>query len=152
LVQKFGTPVTTPYVSITHFFPDPALLIQESVDDIAQIGLPKARAATILAIAQFVVDGGLNLPPGTTLDEVVIRLKTVRGIGEWTAQYIALRALRFPDAFPGGDLGLQKAAANREEQRLSEAQLLTRIAPCSPWRGYAALLLWQSLHKESKTT
>ncbi len=75
-------------------------------------------------------------------------LKTVVGIGEWTAQYIALRALRFPDAFPAGDLALQKAAAIAPEIRITEKQLLQRASAWSPWRSYAALLLWQSLSKE----
>jgi AraC family transcriptional regulator of adaptative response / DNA-3-methyladenine glycosylase II len=73
-------------------------------------------------------------------------MKSVHGIGEWTAQYIAMRALRFTDAFPAGDLGLQKAAMEAEDaKRLTEKQLLTRAASWSPWRGYAALLLWHSL-------
>ncbi|MET3106147.1 AraC family transcriptional regulator of adaptative response / DNA-3-methyladenine glycosylase II [Oxalobacteraceae bacterium GrIS 2.11] len=148
LVQQFGTPVTTPFARVTHHFPDPPTLAKVSVEEMAKIGLPKARAATIIAIAQFAADGGLVMTPGTSLDETVAHLKTVRGIGEWTAQYIALRALRFSDAFPAGDLGLQKAAAVDIEDsagRLTETQLLRRAASLSPWRGYAALLLWRSL-------
>jgi AraC family transcriptional regulator of adaptative response / DNA-3-methyladenine glycosylase II len=77
------------------------------------------------------------------LEDAVVRLKTVRGIGDWTAQYIALRALRFPDAFPAGDLGLQKAASEEgASSRLTEKQLAARAAAWAPWRGYAALLLW----------
>ena len=79
-------------------------------------------------------------------DVAVPALKTVPGVGEWTAQYIALRGLRFPDAFPAGDLGLQKAASGIEGGRLNEAQLLARAAAWAPWRGYAALLLWHGLH------
>jgi len=82
---------------------------------------------------------------GQTHESMVERLKTVKGIGEWTAQYICLRALRFPDAFPAGDLGLQKAAALPPETRLSEKQLLLKSQQWSPWRAYAALHLWQSL-------
>lgn len=152
LVQQFGTRTTTPYTGITHHFPDPAVLAQISVERMAEIGLPKARAATIIAIAQFAADGGLILAPGVGLDQAVAHLKTVRGIGEWTAQYIALRALRFSDAFPAGDLGLQKAAAadvQSGESRISERQLLDRVKHLSPWRGYAALLLWQSLSNAS---
>jgi AraC family transcriptional regulator of adaptative response / DNA-3-methyladenine glycosylase II len=87
------------------------------------------------------------MKPGTTLEEAVARLKSVPGIGEWTAQYVALRALRFPDAFPAGDLGLQKAAARMASlgERLTEKQLLAQARAWSPWRGYAALLLWHSL-------
>ncbi len=148
LVQQFGRPVATPFATVTHHFPDSADLAQISVERMAQIGLPKARAATIIAIAQFAAEGGLALAPGTTLDEAVTHLKTVRGIGEWTAQYIAMRALRYPDAFPAGDLGLQKAAAidmDIQSARITEAQLLKRVQNLSPWRGYAALLLWESL-------
>ena len=148
LVRQFGTPLTTPFSSVTHHFPDQAVLARISVEQMAQIGLPKTRAATIIAIAQFAADGGLALAPGATLEQAVAQLKTVRGIGEWTAQYIALRALRFPDAFPAGDLGLQKAAAldvDASGGRITETRLLLRAQSLSPWRGYAALLLWQSL-------
>lgn len=151
LVQKFGTPLCTPFSRITHHFPDPDKLAKVSVEEMAQIGLPKARAATIIAIAQFASEGGLTSAPGASLEQAVAQLKTVRGIGEWTAQYIALRALRFPDAFPAGDLGLQKAAAvdmKNSTGRISEAQLSERAKSLSPWRGYAALLLWQSLQHQ----
>jgi AraC family transcriptional regulator of adaptative response / DNA-3-methyladenine glycosylase II len=150
LVKRYGQPIATPFTNITHHFPEPATLATQGVDEMAQIGLPKARAATIIAIAQFARDGGLIFAPGATLDQVIAQLKTVRGIGEWTAQYIALRALRFPDAFPAGDLGLQKAAAvdvKDSAGRITEAQLLKRAHSLSPWRGYAALLLWQSLNE-----
>ena len=147
LVQQFGTPVRTPCAGITHHFPEPQHLAAQSVERMAQLGIPKTRAATLINVAQFAAQGGLELAPGTSLDEAVEHLKTVRGIGEWTAQYIALRALRFPDAFPAGDLGLQKAAAPLNgARRLSESALLKRTSHLSPWRGYAALLLWQSLH------
>lgn len=145
LVQQFGIPVTTPFAGITHHFPEAAQLARISVERLSQIGLPKTRAATVLAVAQFAADGGLEITPGASLEQAVAQLKSVRGIGEWTAQYIALRALRFPDAFPAGDLGLQKAAAENSEMKISEAQLLDHAKTWSPWRGYAALLLWESL-------
>jgi AraC family transcriptional regulator of adaptative response / DNA-3-methyladenine glycosylase II len=85
---------------------------------------------------------------GVSKDAMVTQLKTVAGIGEWTAQYIALRALRYPDAFPAGYLGLQKAAALAPEIRMTEKALHQRSQAWSPWRAYAALLLWQSLSKE----
>jgi len=149
LVTQFGTPLGTPLAGVTHHFPDPKQLAQVSVEQMAQIGVPKTRAAALIAVAQFAAQGGLEQKPGTSLEDAVSHLKTVRGIGEWTAQYIALRALRFPDAFPGGDLGLQKAATpDNAAQRLTETELLTRTADLSPWRGYAALLLWQSLNHQ----
>jgi len=147
LVQQFGTPVETPFAGISHHFPEALKLAGVSPEIMAGIGMPKSRAATLIAVAQFAADGGFDLAPGTGLDQAVAQLKTVRGIGEWTAQYIALRALRYTDAFPAGDLGLQKAATPAHAgQRLTEAQLLARVNHLSPWRGYAALLLWHSLN------
>jgi AraC family transcriptional regulator of adaptative response / DNA-3-methyladenine glycosylase II len=141
LVARFGIAEATPFDRVTHRFPKPAALAEASAADIAAIGLPLARAQTILNLARFAAEGGLHMPPGLTLEESIARLRTVRGIGDWTAHYIALRALRFPDAFPAGDLGLQKAAAD-DGGRLTEKQLAARAAAWSPWRGYAALALW----------
>lgn len=148
LVRAFGAPMTTPFAEVTHHFPSVALLAQLPVEEIAKIGVPKSRAATIQNLARFALAGGLQQKIGASADAVVAEFKTVVGIGEWTAQYIALRALRFPDAFPAGDLGLQKAAAIAPETRITEKQLLQRASVWSPWRSYAALLLWQSLSKE----
>ena len=148
LVRAFGESIDTPFAAVTHHFPSIALLAQLPVEDIAKIGVPKSRAATIQNVARFALAGGLQQKIGASADAVVADLKTVVGIGEWTAQYIALRALRFPDAFPAGDLGLQKAAASAPQTRITEKQLLERAKAWSPWRSYAALLLWQSLSKE----
>lgn len=140
LVARFGDPVVTPFAQVARHFPL-ADALAEAEEGIAAIGLPRTRAQTIAALARFAAQGGLQLRPGIGLDEAVERLKSVRGIGDWTAHYVALRALRFPDAFPAGDLGLQKAAAEGGE-RLTEKQLTARAAAWSPWRGYAALALW----------
>jgi AraC family transcriptional regulator of adaptative response / DNA-3-methyladenine glycosylase II len=144
LVQAFGMPIATPFTGVTHHFPTPARLAAAKGSEIAAIGLPAARAETICNLAIFAREGGLQLRPGTSLSEAVARLGSVRGIGEWTAQYIAMRALRFTDAFPAGDLGLQKAAIEGDDTRPSERQLRARAAHWSPWRAYAAMLLWQS--------
>ena len=148
LVHAFGKSVDTPFIGVTHHFPSMAVLAQIPVTEIAKIGVPKSRSATIQNVARFALAGGLEQKLGVSADSVVTNLKTVAGIGDWTAQYIALRALRFPDAFPAGDLGLQKAVAIAPETRITEKQLLERAKAWSPWRSYAALLLWQSLTKE----
>jgi AraC family transcriptional regulator, regulatory protein of adaptative response / DNA-3-methyladenine glycosylase II len=129
LVQRFGEPLATPFTALSHHFP--------------AIGIPRTRAETIRQLAQFAADGGLHMPPGLPLADTVARLTSVRGIGDWTAHYIALRALRHPDAFPVGDLGLQKAAAE-DGGRLTEKQLAARSSAWAPWRGYAALALWMT--------
>ncbi|GAB3541449.1 DNA-3-methyladenine glycosylase 2 [Noviherbaspirillum agri] len=143
LVHRFGEAADTPFPQVTHHFPRPEAIACADEADIAAIGLPQTRARTIRHVAQFAAQGGLQMPPGVTLDAAVARLKTVPGIGDWTAHYIALRALRFPDAFPAGDLGLQKAAAE-QGGRLTEKQLAARASSWSPWRGYAALALWMT--------
>ncbi|HWU98294.1 MAG TPA: AlkA N-terminal domain-containing protein [Oxalicibacterium sp.] len=150
MVTHFGDAAATPFVGVTHHFPTSTRLAQEDVTAIAAIGMPATRAEAIRNLAQFAVQGGLQPRPGTALHDVVADLKSVRGIGEWTAQYIAMRALRYTDAFPAGDLGLQKAAIEMPDatngiRRLTEKQLLARAMHWSPWRGYAALLLWHSL-------
>lgn len=143
LVQRFGDACDTPFAELSHHFPRAAVLAGAEAADIAAIGTPQTRAQTIRALAQFAADGGLAMPPGLPLADAIARLTSVRGIGDWTAQYIALRALRYPDAFPAGDLGLQKAAAE-EGGRLTEKQLAARAGGWAPWRGYAALALWMT--------
>lgn len=141
LVERFGDACQVPLAGVTRHFPDPGRLARAEAADIALIGLPAARAATLRALARFTLDGGLQGQAGASLEEAVARLKSVPGIGEWTAQYIAMRALRFPDAFPAGDLGLQKQASP-DGVRLTEKQLAARARAWSPWRAYAALALW----------
>ena len=148
LVRAFGDPLDPGrhenQHALTHHFPSAEKLAAAEAVAIAGIGLPAARAQTIRNLAAFAAADGLRMPAGIALEEAVARLKGVAGIGDWTAQYIALRALRFTDAFPAGDLGLQKAAAGREGVRLGERQLAARAAGWSPWRGYAALILWST--------
>ncbi|HJV50292.1 MAG TPA: AlkA N-terminal domain-containing protein [Noviherbaspirillum sp.] len=143
LVARFGGPIALPFASVTHHFPGAATLASADAGDIAAIGLPRTRAQTIANLACFAAQGGLQLRPGASLAEAVEQLKSVRGIGDWTAHYVALRALRFPDAFPAGDLGLQKAAA-ADGGRLTEKQLAAHAEAWAPWRGYAALVLWMA--------
>jgi AraC family transcriptional regulator of adaptative response / DNA-3-methyladenine glycosylase II len=155
MVQRYGDPVETPFDSVTRHFPRALVLAAATVDDVARIGMPGTRAQTIINLARYAAEGGLDIKPTCSLQQAVQQMRTVPGIGEWTAQYIALRALRFPDAFPAGDLGLQKAAARDDalgSARLTEKQLLARAGAWAPWRGYAALILWNSLHHtESKS-
>lgn len=158
LVRHFGDTAETPFPGIVRHFPLPQHVAAAEASELAKIiGLPLSRAKTVVALAEFAAQGRLQTKPGATLDEAVSTLKTVKGIGEWTAQYIAMRALRFPDAFPAGDLGLQKAASEKDAAavtaiatgagiaRLTEKELLSRASHWSPWRSYAAMLLWQSL-------
>ena len=80
--------------------------------------------------------------PRADLDEAIARLQAITGVGEWTAQYIALRQLRLPDAFPATDLGLMRALQDVDGRRPSADELLARAEPWRPWRAYAAQHLW----------
>jgi AraC family transcriptional regulator of adaptative response / DNA-3-methyladenine glycosylase II len=142
LMSAFGASAQTPWPGVRLFCPLPARIAEAPVSGIAQIGIPLSRAETIRNFARFAMAGGLSIKPGIGLAQAIEQLQAVRGIGPWSAHYIALRALRFPDAFPAGDLGLQKFAA-APGGRLTEKQLLTRAQDWSPWRGYAAMALWQ---------
>jgi AraC family transcriptional regulator of adaptative response / DNA-3-methyladenine glycosylase II len=150
LVARFGTVATTPFESVTRHFPLASELALVEPAAIAAIGLPAARGQTLQSLAIFAAQGGLDMAPGTTLEQAVAKMKTVKGIGDWTAHYVAMRVLRYADAFPAGDLGLQKAAARLLGQdpgeKLTATQLAALAQSWSPWRGYAALRLWHSLH------
>jgi len=104
--------------------------------------MPKARIEAIRTLAQAATDDPSLLTRAATLDETVERLTALKGIGPWTAHYIAMRALRDPDAFPHSDLGLRKAAA---AIGIDPAKLLARAERWRPWRAYAAIALWESL-------
>jgi AraC family transcriptional regulator of adaptative response / DNA-3-methyladenine glycosylase II len=112
---------------------------------VAGIGLPRARARTVVALARAVTERRIDLAPGAEIARTRAALFEIPGIGEWTAEYILLRALRWPDAFPAGDLGLRKAAGG-----ISAAALRQRAEPWRPWRSYAAAYLWQSLQDQPR--
>jgi AraC family transcriptional regulator of adaptative response / DNA-3-methyladenine glycosylase II len=106
------------------------------------LGMPAARQVSLKALAEAAAaDPNLFRPLGT-IDEAIARLRTIRGVGEWTAHYIALRALREPDAFPASDIGLLRGAAILDGARPTPATLLSRAESWRPWRAYAAQHLW----------
>ncbi|MEO8937672.1 MAG: AlkA N-terminal domain-containing protein, partial [Burkholderiaceae bacterium] len=109
LAERFGLAVVTPFAGLDRAAATAGVLAQADLADIAAIGMPKTRANTIRELARFADAGGLRMAPGTTCEEAVALLDAIPGIGPWTAHYIAMRALRYPDAFPSGDLGLRKA-------------------------------------------
>lgn len=141
LVQMFGRPAAIALRGITHHFPAAARLADA---DLRGIGIPGARAETICGLARAVADGSLSLDGAGDLDAEVAALVRIKGIGPWTAQYIAMRALGQRDALPAGDLGLRKALA-RNGRRPTEAQVVRAAEAWRPYRAYAAMYLWKSL-------
>lgn len=136
----FGEPVRTPFEALTHLSPAPGRLAQARAATIAKLGMPGRRAETIRHVARAVAGGELPLAPGADPDLVSARLVAIPGIGEWTAAYVCMRALAWPDAFPHGDLGLKKALGLTRR-----ADVEARTAAWRPWRAYAAIYLWLSL-------
>jgi AraC family transcriptional regulator of adaptative response / DNA-3-methyladenine glycosylase II len=110
--------------------------------DLGSLGMPGARRSALTALAEAAVADPQLFRPFGTIEEAIARLRTIRGIGEWTAQYIAIRALRETDAFPASDIGLLRGAADRTGTRPTPADLLRRAEPWRPWRAYAAQHLW----------
>jgi len=142
LVALHGKAVPSRYVNhpgLSHVFP-----AAERVASIESIGLamPRARQSSLKALAEAAVADPNLFRPFGTIEDAIERLRAIRGVGEWTAQYIALRAIREMDAFPASDIGLLRAAATRDGVRSTSAGLLDRAETWRPWRAYAAQHLW----------
>ena len=144
LVATYGKPLTGAirgFDGLTHVFPGPERLAE---DDLSGLGLTRARAAALGSLARAVIADPELFGPRRSLDEAIVKLRALPGVGEWTAQYIAMREMREPDAFPAADIGLMRALADRKGRRPSPAALLARAERWRPWRAYAAQHLWAS--------
>jgi AraC family transcriptional regulator of adaptative response / DNA-3-methyladenine glycosylase II len=145
LVAAHGAQLAEPEGELTHVFPEPETLARA---DLANLGMPKSRIDTLSAVAvAFVADPEI-FSVNHGLDESIRRLRAIRGVGEWTAQYIALRQHREPDAFPATDIGLMRAFATGHGTRPTAASLLARAESWRPWRAYAAQHLWAGFPEE----
>jgi AraC family transcriptional regulator of adaptative response / DNA-3-methyladenine glycosylase II len=141
VVSLCGTPATVGLSGITHCFPSASRL---SEADLSSIGLPPERADAIRGVARAIVGRSLVLDGSRGLDETVAALCALPGIGDWTAQYIAMRALAEPDAFPAGDPRVRKALS--ANGKLPDRRAILRCAEAwRPFRAYAVLHLWRSL-------
>ncbi len=140
LARAYGRPLERPSDDLTHLFPRPEALAEA---DFAGIGLTRARAATLRALAAAVARGELSIDTTGGLDDFVTRMTAIPGIGEWTAQYVAMRACAERDAFPATDLWLLRALGSGRGA-ISRAALERRAEEWRPWRAYAAICLWTS--------
>jgi AraC family transcriptional regulator of adaptative response / DNA-3-methyladenine glycosylase II len=136
----FGRPVRTPFEGLTTAFPSHRDVAGLGPASIARLGVIGTRARSILAVARAMRDDGLVLAPGAPVVATLAQLRELPGIGEWTAQYIAMRALAWRDAFPHTDYGVMKALAEKDPRRV-----LAAAEPWRPWRAYAVMHLWRSL-------
>ena len=122
-------------------FPTPQKMLRARLGD---LGIIRSRADTIRRIAKGVAEGQISFDPAQNVDEFCRSLLEIKGIGEWTAQYVAMRVLKDPDAFLHSDLGLLRAFDAPGRERIKPAELKSRAEAWRPWRAYAALLLWSS--------
>jgi AraC family transcriptional regulator of adaptative response / DNA-3-methyladenine glycosylase II len=137
LAERFGARAPENAFGLTRSFPEPSALVRAGHGGIAEIGLPGARARTIHELARAAQAGRLDALGGADPSALASRLAGVPGIGPWTAEYIAMRALGWPDAFPAGDLAVRRAlgaSTSREAEALAE--------PWRPWRAYGVIHLW----------
>ena len=152
VVDAFGSSIETPFPGLTRLFPTPEVLATASVEALGQLGIVKQRQSAIVALARAVASKELYLHPSVDIEATMAKLRELPGVGDWTAQYIAMRALRWPDAFVAGDVALHKAMGllNREP-KLSPAKTAAAALEASqvwrPWRSYAVMRAWKSLSK-----
>ncbi|MEO5679555.1 MAG: Ada metal-binding domain-containing protein [Acidimicrobiales bacterium] len=142
LVTAFGVTLAAPEGGLTALFPDPATLARA---DLSTLGLTKARADTVRALAAAVADEVLDLSPAADRDKATATLLGLPGVGPWTAALVAARALGDPDALPASDLAL------RRQTGLDARALLARAEAWRPWRSYATFALWAAWTTEKET-
>lgn len=140
LALRYGTALATPFgEGLAHLFPTPEALVDA---DLTEIGLTRARSQTVVTISRSLLDGRVDFRSERTLEDFVARWVALPGIGPWTAQYMAMRALGHPDAFPAEDLVLQKAVP-QDGSRMTAKALSARAEQWRPWRAYAVIQLWK---------
>ncbi|MEZ5627718.1 MAG: AlkA N-terminal domain-containing protein [Rhodocyclaceae bacterium] len=143
----FGEPIETPWADLHTTFPSAGRIAALGVSQIAELGVIRRRAEVLIALAAAVAEGRLVLSPGAPVQATIAQLQALPGIGPWTAHYIAMRALAWPDAYPDGDYGVRAAlgmCSTREARQQAEAW--------RPWRAYAVMHLWASLGEAEETT
>jgi AraC family transcriptional regulator, regulatory protein of adaptative response / DNA-3-methyladenine glycosylase II len=148
IVQHYGVPLPVAIApGLERLFPTPDMLADANL---RALGITTARAESIRGVARAVLDGRVDFRVEQSLDEFVERWVALSGIGEWTAHYMAMRALSHPDAFPAADLILRRAAS-RGEEMLSTKALTTLAEAWRPWRAYAVIHLWRSMSEPAKS-
>ena len=144
-LRAFGEPIATPYDALTHLSPTPEQIARLAPEELSANGIIKARANAIVHLARAVAENRISLQPGTDVPRAMVQLREIPGIGEWTANYVAMRALGWPDAFLHTDLAIRKALGETDPKRI-----LAIAEDWRPWRAYAAMHLWKSLENTAE--
>lgn len=138
--EKLGEPIETPWAGLNRITPGAQVIAAASSSSLSKLGLPIARAESLQNLAKVIARREIDLEAPLDPTEIILRLQALPGIGPWTAEYIAMRALHWPDAFPTSDLGLKKTLGIRSAKEIDALAEHWR-----PWRSYAAMHLWESL-------
>lgn len=144
VARTLGSPVDSPWPELTHLFPTPAQWLAAPADVLGALGITRQKQGAIGALARCLLDEPDWLTPGADPHATHARLLTLPGVGPWTASYLVMRGLHWPDAFPAGDVALQTALHTRHLPHPQHATT-QRAQAWQPWRSYAAVALWQGL-------
>jgi AraC family transcriptional regulator, regulatory protein of adaptative response / DNA-3-methyladenine glycosylase II len=140
LVQRLGEPLPDAHPTLNRLFPTPQAIAAAEPSDIGTLGIVRQRVEALQAVARAIRDGDLSLECDAPLEPTLHALRQLRGIGEWSTQLIAMRALGWPDAFPATDIAMLKALGTRDPKEAEQ-----RVEACRPWRAYAVMRSWQTL-------
>ncbi len=145
LVRRYGRPVATPFAGLGWAFPTAAAIAAADAAELGGLGIVRQRVRALQALAAALASGELALHRAAPVEPTLSALKALPGIGDWTAQLIALRVLGWPDAWPASDIGLLQALGTREARAAAALAEAWR-----PWRGYAVVRLWQYLEERKE--
>jgi AraC family transcriptional regulator of adaptative response / DNA-3-methyladenine glycosylase II len=145
LVDRFGEPLATPHAGLTRLFPSAQTIALAAPEDIGTLGIVRQRTGALQALARALVDGRLQLHRAAPLESTLATLKALPGLGDWSAQLIAMRALSWPDAWPATDIGILNAMKPLTGGQRNAVLATEYAARWQPWRAYAVMRLWLTL-------
>ena len=140
LVDALGEPINTPHIGLTRLFPTPQVVAAADPATIGLLGIVRQRVRALQTLAAEVAAGRIVLNRSAPLLPTLEALHALPGIGDWTAQLIAMRALAWPDAWPASDIGLMNALGSRDPKHITALAEAWR-----PWRAYAVMRLWHAI-------
>jgi AraC family transcriptional regulator of adaptative response / DNA-3-methyladenine glycosylase II len=143
----FGETIVTPFDELNFTFPSPGVIhtLEAPIEDrLGPLGITRARARSIFALAEALVTGSITFSQSADPEREMEKLLKLPGFGLWTVQYVGMRALGWPDAFPHTDYGVKKALSG-----MTPKEILDLSQAWRPWRSYATIMLWNSLEKKA---